>query len=97
LAVAEVPDLVLMDMNLPGMDGLQAMQLLRENPVTRHIPVIALSANAMPHFVDRAIQAGCIRYLTKPIKLVEFVEALEAGFQAAQTPPATQISSHLAI
>jgi CheY-like chemotaxis protein len=97
LAVAELPDLIFMDMNLPGMDGLKALQLLRANPAIQHIPVIALSANAMPNFVDKAIEAGCIRYLTKPIKLAEFMDALEAGFQAAQSALPAQNSSQIAI
>lgn len=79
MAMARVhqPDVILMDINLPGISGLQALGLLRDDPVTRHIPVLALSANAMPRDMERGIEAGFYRYLTKPIKINEFMQALD--------------------
>ena len=78
LARAHLPDVILMDINLPGISGLQALGLLRDDPATRSIPVLALSANAMPRDIERGMEAGFYRYLTKPIKIKEFMQALEA-------------------
>jgi PAS domain S-box-containing protein len=77
LARAHLPEVILMDINLPGISGLQALGLLREDPATRHIPVLALSANAMPRDIERGIKAGFQRYLTKPIKIDELMLALD--------------------
>lgn len=66
-----------MDVNLPGISGLAAMNLLRQDPATTHIPIIALSANAMPHDIDEGLEAGFFRYLTKPIKINELMRALD--------------------
>jgi CheY-like chemotaxis protein len=96
LARAELPDLILMDINLPGMSGMDAMQLLRENPVTRHIPVMALSANAMPRDIEKAMDVGFFCYLTKPIKLTEFMDALDAGLILAQQVSAPEDLSEIA-
>jgi PAS domain S-box-containing protein len=73
------PDVILMDINLPGISGLKALQLLAEDPATAMIPVIALSANAMPHDVAKGLAAGFCRYLTKPIKVDEFMETLNVA------------------
>jgi CheY-like chemotaxis protein len=83
------PDLILMDINLPGISGLQALKLLQEDARTCHIPVLALSANAMPRDIERGLEAGFIRYLTKPVKVTEFMEALDMGL--ALTDAATQV------
>ena len=58
-----------MDINLPGISGIEAMKALRADPATAHIPVIALSANAMPRDIEKGLEAGFFRYLTKPIKV----------------------------
>jgi CheY-like chemotaxis protein len=71
------PDVVLMDINLPGMNGIEAKRVLAGDPETRRIPVIALSAAALPRDTMRADEAGFVRYLTKPIKLEEVTTALE--------------------
>lgn len=84
LARAQQPDVILMDINLPGISGLQALGLLREDPLTRHIPVLALSANAMPRDIERGMEAGFYRYLTKPIKISEFMQALDEILALAQ-------------
>jgi CheY-like chemotaxis protein len=77
------PDLILMDINLPGISGLQALKLLQEDSRTCHIPVLALSANAMPRDIERGLEAGFFRYLTKPVKVTEFMEALDMGLALA--------------
>jgi CheY-like chemotaxis protein len=67
LARAYLPDVILMDINLPGISGYGALKLLRDDPATAHIPVLALSANAMPRDIEKGLEAGFFRYLTKPI------------------------------
>ena len=88
LARAQLPDVILMDINLPGISGLQALGLLREDPLTQHIPVLALSANAMPRDIERGIEAGFYRYLTKPIRITEFMLALDQSLALAQAAAA---------
>ncbi|XYH95755.1 PAS domain S-box protein [Sorangium sp. So ce1128] len=77
LARARRPHVVIMDINLPGMSGYEAMRKLQEWPETRGIPVIALSAAAMPRDTRRAEEAGFYRYLTKPVRVDELTAALE--------------------
>ncbi|MBW8905598.1 MAG: response regulator [Betaproteobacteria bacterium] len=77
------PDLILMDINLPGISGIEAMQILRAEPGTAHIPIIALSANAVPHDVERSLEAGFFSYLTKPIKVERFMEALDMALKSS--------------
>ena len=79
LARASQPDVILMDINLPGISGIEALKILREDPATAHIPVVALSANAMPRDIEKGLEAGFFRYLTKPIKVNEFMDTLERG------------------
>jgi len=83
LARAYLPDVILMDINLPGMSGYGALEILRKDPVTAHIPIMALSANAIPREVEKGLEAGFFRYLTKPIKVVEFMDALEVALNFA--------------
>ncbi|MYM92180.1 response regulator, partial [Rugamonas sp. FT82W] len=82
LAREQRPDVILMDINLPGMSGNEAMALLRADPATRGIPVIALSANAMPQDVARSRQEGFLCYLTKPLSLDEFNAALDTALRS---------------
>jgi PAS domain S-box-containing protein len=90
LARAYVPDLILMDINLPGMSGFGALRALREDPLTAHIPVLALSANAVPRDIEKGMDAGFFRYLTKPIRVHEFMDALDVALlYAAEHQPAT--------
>ena len=77
LARTYLPDVILMDINLLGISGIQALKILREDPVTAHIPVLAISANAIPSDIKKGLEAGFFRYLTKPIKVNEFMEALD--------------------
>ena len=79
MALDRLPDLILMDINLPGISGLDALKLLRSFPETAGIPVMALSANAVPHDVADGLKAGFVRYLTKPIRIDEFMAALDAA------------------
>jgi CheY-like chemotaxis protein len=79
LARQHQPEVILMDINLPGISGIRALKLLREDPLTRHIPVIAISANAMPHDIRKGLEAGFFRYLTKPIKVGSFMDALDVA------------------
>jgi len=77
LARAHRPDLILMDLNLPGMSGLEVLAQLQREPATKDIPVIALTANAMPRDIERGMAAGFFRYLTKPIDIDKFNEAID--------------------
>ena len=85
LAHAAQPEVILMDINLPGISGTEAMQILHQDSATAHIPVIALTANAIPYDIERGLAAGFFRYLTKPIKVNEFMEALDAALAYAAT------------
>jgi len=78
------PDVILMDINLPDIDGFEALRILRADPITAHIPVIAISANAMPRDIERGLKSGFIRYLTKPIKVKEFMDALDVTLQMVE-------------
>jgi CheY-like chemotaxis protein len=84
IARASQPDVILMDINLPGLSGLDALKILREDPVTAHIPVVALSANAIPRDIGKGLDAGFFRYLTKPIKVDEFMETLRVALERAE-------------
>ena len=77
LIKARIPDMVIMDINLPGMSGFEATRLLREWPETRHIPVVALSAAAMVRDSERIQQAGFYRHLTKPVDVDALANVLE--------------------
>jgi PAS domain S-box-containing protein len=83
LARTNQPDVILMDINLPGIGGIEALKILREDPATARIPVVALSANAMPRDIERGLQAGFFRYLTKPIKIGEFMDTLDSVLEFA--------------
>jgi signal transduction histidine kinase/ActR/RegA family two-component response regulator len=76
LADARRPDMILMDIDLPGMDGIEALVHLRQNPRTRDIPVVALSASAMPADVERGRAAGFRTYLTKPLNIGETLKTI---------------------
>ena len=83
LARTYQPDVILMDINLPGISGFGALRILHDDPATSHIPVMALSANAVPRDIEKGLEAGFFRYLTKPIKVVEFMEALDVALHHA--------------
>ncbi|MBE0596902.1 MAG: response regulator [Desulfuromonadales bacterium] len=84
IAHACLPDVILMDINLPGISGLEALKILVEDPATAHIPVVALSANAIPRDIEKGLEAGFFRYLTKPIKVNEFMGTLDVALKLAK-------------
>jgi len=77
------PDVILMDINLPGISGIEALAILQGAPTTASIPVVALSANAIPRDIEKGLEAGFCRYLTKPIKVHEFMDALDEALALA--------------
>jgi CheY-like chemotaxis protein len=86
IALARVhhPDVILMDINLPGISGIEALKILREDPATARIPVVAISATAMPHDIEKGLEAGFFRYLTKPIKINEFINTLDDALKLSE-------------
>jgi CheY-like chemotaxis protein len=83
LARTHHPDVILMDINLPGISGIEVLRILRDDPATAHIPVVAISANAMPRDIEMGLKAGFLRYLTKPIKISEFMDTLKVALEFA--------------
>jgi len=84
LARASKPDLVLMDVSLPGMDGLAATAALKKDPATARIPVVALTAHAMKGDEEKAMSAGCAGYLTKPIDTRAFTSIIAGYLKASE-------------
>jgi CheY-like chemotaxis protein len=78
MAATEKPDLILMDLTLPDIDGEEATRRLKADPVTKHIPVIALTANAMSGDREKAIAAGCDDFDTKPVEMPRLLEKIAA-------------------
>lgn len=78
LAESEIPELILMDISLPILDGLEATRLLRKNELTRLIPVIALTAHAMAGDREKCLKAGCNDYATKPVEFAQLLAKIEA-------------------
>ncbi len=85
IARTTLPDVILMDINLPGISGLKALRILSDDPATAHIPVVALSANAMPRDIEKGLDAGFYKYLTKPLKINEFMETLDEVLKLSKT------------
>lgn len=88
LAYSTQPDIILMDINLPGISGLDALKILRSHSATAHIPVLAISANAIPRDIEKGLQAGFFRYLTKPINVNEFMYTLNETLGTLAKNPA---------
>jgi CheY-like chemotaxis protein len=86
VASANTPDLILMDMSLPVVDGWEATRRLKANDRLKHIPVIALTAHAMANDRDKALEAGCNDYDTKPIELPRLLAKMEALLVAVLEP-----------
>ncbi len=84
-ARAYLPDVILMDINLPGISGIEALKVLRADPATAHIPIIALSANAVLRDIEKGLEAGFFDYLTKPIKVDKFMDALDVALKFSHT------------
>lgn len=78
MAKAERPDLILMDMNMPVLDGWRASQLIRDDPQTSELPIIGLTAHALAGDREKALQAGCSDYHTKPVDFPRLLEQIEA-------------------
>jgi CheY-like chemotaxis protein len=87
-ARTEAPDLILMDMSLPVMDGWEASRRIKSDPATAAIPIIALTAHAMTSDRDKSLQAGCNDYDTKPVELPRLLGKIEALLKTPPAPPA---------
>jgi CheY-like chemotaxis protein len=85
MALAERPDVILLDMNLPVMDGWTAARTVRGNPDTARIPIIALTAHAMSGDRDRIIEAGCDDYHPKPVDFPQLLAQIDAAMLAAES------------
>ena len=83
-ARAHQPAVILMDLDQPGMGGIESLGKLREDPTTSHIPVLALSAYAMPHEVEKGLRAGFFRYITKPLNMHEFMKSVDEALLFSQ-------------
>ena len=83
LARTHLPDIILLDINLPGMNGIEALKQLRNWPETADIPIIALSAAATRKDIERGVEAGFQRYLTKPVRVEEVVDAIKGAIEVA--------------
>ncbi|KQO12448.1 response regulator [Paenibacillus sp. Leaf72] len=81
LAEEVLPDLILMDLSLPVLDGWEATRMLKSSALTKHIPVIALTAHAMTNDEDKAYQAGCDDFDTKPVVLERLLEKMKAALE----------------
>ncbi|MGI9087971.1 MAG: response regulator [Chthoniobacterales bacterium] len=88
MAQTEAPDLVLMDMSLPVLDGWEATRRLKANAATKHIPVIALTAHAMSGDREKALEAGCDDYDTKPVEMPRLLGKIEALLRSGETASA---------
>ena len=93
LAKAHLPDVILTDIHLPGLSGIELLKILQDDPATRHIPVVALSANAIPSDIDKGLAAGFYRYLTKPIKIDVFMATLDEALLLSTARSASTASN----
>jgi CheY-like chemotaxis protein len=82
MAFSEKPDLILMDISIPGMDGIEATQVIKQTPETAHIPVVALTANAMRGDRERFLAAGCDDYLPKPISTPDLLRVIKEHLES---------------
>ena len=84
LAKKKKPDLILLDINMPGLNGIEALGILRHMEITRHIPIIALTANTEPESKKRGLAAGFNAYMTKPVIVKELIEKIGAFFKGIE-------------
>ena len=92
MASTEMPDLVLMDMSLPGIDGWEATRRIKADPATRALPVIALTAHAMSDDRAKALEAGCDEFDTKPVDLARLLGKMELFLKSASPPDVAEVS-----
>lgn len=90
MARASGPEVILMDISLPGISGIDALKILAKDQSTAHIPIIALSANAEPCDIEVALHAGFFSYLTKPIKVSELMDALDLALTFSKNAPSSR-------
>ena len=90
MAASEQPDIILMDLSLPVLDGWEATRRLKADDATRHIPVIALTAHAMASDHDKALEAGCDDYDTKPVELPRLLAKIEALLSGSEMASAVE-------
>jgi two-component system cell cycle response regulator DivK len=83
LAREKQPDLILLDIQLPGMDGLTAARLLKNDPLTRHVPIIAMTAFAMSGDEERFLAAGCDGYIAKPLRYKKLLKTVDSFLKAS--------------
>ena len=93
LAHMHHPDVILLDINLPGMDGFEVLEHLRENENTKDIPVLALTANDNLYNLDRGREAGFLKYIVKPLDIKKFLEVIDYALQYQPTLVEDQVSS----
>jgi CheY-like chemotaxis protein len=84
LARSRLPEVILMDINLPDINGLAILELLRNDPVTAGIPIIALSSDAFPRHIEKGLEAGFFRYMTKPYRIDDFMQQLDETLAHAE-------------
>jgi|SRR5450830_239657 len=89
IARSAMPEIIFTDINLPDINGFEIIKILRTEPSTANIPVLAISANAMPDDIASGIKAGFFRYITKPIKIEDFMEGLDMALKYAQQHQST--------
>ena len=77
LAIEQVPDLILMDIQLPDIDGIEALRLIRENPALDAVPVLAVSASVMPDDKQKIVASGFDAFISKPINVKQFIESVQ--------------------
>ncbi len=87
----EIPDLILMDIGLPGISGLDATKIIKENHKTRQVPIIAVTAFAMKEDETRAIQAGCDSFITKPVNIKDLIKEIERWISNSDTSNVLEI------
>ncbi len=87
LARTHLPDVILMDIDLPDINGIKAIELLLKDPLTTHIPIVALSANAMRHDLLKGMETGLFRYICKPFKLNEFMGVIDEALEFRKSRP----------
>jgi CheY-like chemotaxis protein len=87
LAREHVPDLILMDIGIPELDGWEATRILKADPVTAHIPIIAVTAHALPEDARRSMEVGCDAYLAKPISPTRMIAEVDGWLQPGDAPP----------